>query len=175
MKLLIRFTTLSLALLSTAWGAGCDDELRQKAGRAISNLRSCDSTLTNFFEHAAGYAVFPSVRGSGPGLPEEHVRGVVYEKGKPVGEAVLAETNVGQQENATPFHEAIFFGTTEALENFKQCRFVVRADFSAVDAAEGAAATAKYQKGAVIFVVPKNGLMERIAIGEQRFVYKPLD
>ena len=164
-----------LALLTTAWGASCNEELRQKTARAISNLKSCDSTLTNFFEHSVGYAIFPSVRGSGSNLPGEQTRGVVYEKGQPVGETLLAEINVGRQDRVTPFHELIFFETVEALESFKQCRFVVRADFTAVDAAEGAAATAKYRKGVAIFVVPKSGLMETIAIGDQQFGYKPLD
>ena len=131
--------------------------------------------MTNFFEHSAGYAVFPSVRRSGSNLPGEPVRGIVYEKGKPVGEAALAETNVGRQDSASPFHEMIFFETAEALENFKQGRFVISADISAVAAAEGAALSAIYRKGVAIFVIPKSGLMETINIGDQKFSYTPLD
>jgi len=103
------------------------------------------------------------------------VRGVVYEKGKPVGEAVLVEINVVRQDSATPFHEALFFETAAALEDFKQGRFVMSADISAVAAAEGAALTAKYRKGAAVFIIPKNGLMEAIIIGDQTFSYRPLD
>ncbi len=70
-------TTLSLALLGPAWSARAGEELRHVAERALEDLKSSDSALTNFFEHSAGYAVFPGVRSSG--LPEDCVRGVVYE------------------------------------------------------------------------------------------------
>jgi hypothetical protein len=166
---------LSLALLRPAWGGNCGEELRLEAERAINNLKSSDSAFTNFFENSAGYAVFPSVRRSGLNLPAEPVRGMVYEKGEPVGEAVLAEVNAGQQSSAKPFHEAIFFETAEALANFKQGRLVISADISVVAAAEGAALTAKYRKGVVVFIIPENGLMETITIGDQKLSYMPLD
>ena len=169
-------TALSFALLvGLAWGVSSGEELRRAAERAINNLKSSDSALTNFFECSAGYVVFPSVRRSGRYLPEEHVRGVVYEKGKPAGEAVLTEVNAERQGSAAPFHEAIFFETAEALDNFKQGRFVISSPVSAVAVAEGAAATAKYRKGAVAFVLPKDGLLETIVIGEQKFSYQPQD
>lgn len=164
-----------MALLTSAWGASSCAELRDRAERAINNFKSADSALTNFFEYSAGYLVFPNVRTSSLDLVGKQVRGIVYEKGKPVGEALLAETNIGRQENMNAFHEAIFFETAEALENFKQGKFVLNADISIVNAVEGAALTAKYAKGAAAFVVPKNGLLETITIGDQRFSYQPLN
>ena len=56
------------------------------------------------------------------------MRGIVYEKDKPAGEAVLVESNLKPQDSTAPFHEAIFFESAEALENFKQGRFVLGTD-----------------------------------------------
>ena len=175
MKRLVAITGLSLALLRPAWGATSGEELRQEAARAINNLKSSDSALTNFFERSAGYVVFSGVRRGGFTLPGEHARGVVYEKGRPVGAALLAEIGLGRQDSASPFHEAIFFESAEALRDFKQGSFAMSTDIGAVSAVEGSALTAKYRKGVVVFVIPKNGLLERITIGDQRFSYKPLD
>jgi hypothetical protein len=166
---------LSLALLPPAWGAASGGDLREQAERAIKNLKSADSALTNFFENSAGYAVFPNVRRTGLNPPEEQVRGVVYGKGKPVGEAVLAEMDSERGDGASPFHEVIFFETAEALENLKQGRFAVSTDISALDAAEGAAMAAKYRNGVVVFAIPKNGRLEKVTIGHQKFSYRPLD
>jgi hypothetical protein len=49
------------------------------------------------------------------------------------------------------------------------------AEISAVAAVEGAALSAKYRKGVVVFVIPKSGLLEAVRIGDQKFSYKPLD
>jgi lipid-binding SYLF domain-containing protein len=167
--------TLSLAWVRPACGANSAEELRNAADRAIRNLESSDSALTNFFERSAGFAIFPSVRKDRINLPGEYVKGIVYEHGKPVGVALLAERNVGTRDGANPFHEAIFFETTEALENFKRGGFVISADLRAVAATEGAALEARYRRGVAIFVVPRSGLMETIIIGDQKFSYKPLE
>ena len=167
------FTALWLALSLPALGGSSGEELRHEAEKALNNLNSADSALTNFFENSAGYAVFPSVRRSGVNLTGEPVRGIVYEKGKPVGEAALAEKDVGRQDSAGPFHEVIFFETAEALDNLKQGRFVKSADINPVAAAEGAALTAKYREGVIVFVIPKSGLMEAVSLGDQKFSYQP--
>ena len=171
----LTLAVLALALVASAWRANAAEELRQEVARAINNLKSCDSTLTNFFEHSAGYVVFPGVRRSDCSPPRKSARGIVYEKGKPVGEAVLVEPHLKSQDSTTPFHEAIFFESAEALENFKQGRFAMSTDIGAVSAVEGAALTAKYRKGAAVFAAPKSGLLESITIGDQQFTYKPLN
>ena len=100
---------MALAWVTSALRANAAGELQQEAERAINNLKSSDSTLTNFFEHAAGYVVFPGVRRSGSSPPGKPVSGIVYEKDKPVGEAVLVESNLKPQDSTASFHEAIFF------------------------------------------------------------------
>ena len=167
---------LLLASVSSALTAsGADDELAAEAQKAIKVLQSADSALTNLFTDAAGFAVFPSVGKGGLIFGGEHGKGIVYEKGKPIGEATLTEINVGLQVGGQSFYEVIFFETTEALADFKQSNFEMSAEVSAVAAAEGAALNAKYRNGVVVFTLARTGLMVQAAIGGQKFKYKPLN
>jgi lipid-binding SYLF domain-containing protein len=161
------------ALALTAFGA--DDELAAEAQKAVKTLQSADSTLTNLFTDAAGFAVFPSVGKGGLIFGGEHGKGIVYEKGKPIGEVTLTEINVGPQVGGQSFYEVIFFETTEALANFKQSNFEMSAEVSAVAASEGAALNAKYRNGVVVFTLARTGLMVQASIGGQKFKYKPLN
>jgi len=152
-------------------GAG---ELGVEAEKAIKVLQSADSGLTNCFNRAAGYAVFPNVGKGGLIFGAEHGNGLVYEKGKPVGEATLTEINIGAQVGGQSFYEVIFFETSDALADFKQGNFEMSAEVSAVVAAEGASQNAKYRNGVMVFTLPRSGLMVQAAIGGQKFKYKPL-
>lgn len=49
------------------------------------------------------------------------------------------------------------------------------AKMSAVAAAEGAALNAKYREGVLVFTMPRSGLMAQVAIGGQKFKFKPLN
>lgn len=169
-------TTLLLVSSSSAWTAlAGGDDLSAETEKAIKVLQSADSGLTNLFSSSAGFVVFPSVGKGGLIFGGEHGNGIVYEKGKPIGEATLTEINVGPQVGGQSFHEVIFFETAEALANFKQSNFEMSAEVSAVAAAEGASLNAKYRNGVMVFTLPRNGLMLQASIGGQKFKYKPVN
>ena len=77
----------------------------------------------------------------------ERGKGLVYAKGKLVGEAKVTELSVGPQVGAEHFYEVIFFETPDALQTFKESKCELAAEVTAVAAAEGAAKNAKYQQG----------------------------
>jgi lipid-binding SYLF domain-containing protein len=149
------------------------DDLAAEAEKAIKALQSADSGLTNLFSSAAGFALFPSVGKGALIFGGEHGNGIVYEKGKPIGEATLTEINVGPQVGGGSFYEVIFFQTAESLANFKESNFEASAEVNVVAAREGAALTAKYRDGVIVFTLPRSGLMVQAAIGGQKFKYKP--
>ena len=151
------------------------EDLSVEAEKAIKVLQGTDSGLTNRFSRAAWYAVFPSVGKGGLIFGAEHGNGLLYEKGKPVGEATLTEINIGPQVGGQSFYEVIFFETGETLTNFKQGNFEMSAEVSAVAAAEGASLNAKYRNGVMVFTLPRNGLMVQASIGGQKFKYKPVN
>jgi lipid-binding SYLF domain-containing protein len=175
MKQSIRNAVLTALLLGSAISVLADEELGTEAGKAIQVLQTTDPGLTNYFNSAAGYAVFPSVGKGGLFFGAEHGNGIVYEKGKRIGEATLTEINVGAQVGGQAFYEVIFFETPEALANFKQSNYEMSAKVSAVLAAEGASANARYREGVMVFTLARNGLMVQAAIGGQKFKYKSLN
>jgi len=48
------------------------------------------------------------------------------------------------------------------------------AKVSAVVAAEGAALNAKYREGVLVITMPRSGLMAQVAVGGQKFRFRPL-
>src|SRR5579859_7108731 len=168
----IVLTTILLILSKPVLTAVAAEDLHAEAETAIKVLQHADSGLTNCFTRAAGFAIFPSVGKGGLIFGGEHGNGVAYEKGKPVGEATLTEINVGPQVGGQSFYEVILFETAEALANFKQSKFEMSAEVSAVAAAEGASLNAKYRDGVMVFTLPRSGLMVQAAIGGQKFKYK---
>jgi lipid-binding SYLF domain-containing protein len=166
---------LFIAAVSPVFSVAASGDLRADADTAIKNLQRADSTLTNRLCNSAGYAVFPKVGKGGFILGAEHGNGIVYKEGKPIGEATLTEINVGPQVGGVTFYEIIFFETAEALANFKEGHFEMSAKVSAVAAAEGAALNAKYREGVLVITMPRSGLMAQVAIGGQKFKFKPLE
>ncbi len=166
---------LAVVLVTVGGRAQPAADLRHAAERAMNNLMSADSTLKKFLEQSAGYAVFPGVSRGGLHQPGTPVRGLVYEQGRPVGEAVLAEAHPQPQDGAAVFHEVICFENAEALEQFKQGRFVLSTDIGVVSLVEGAASATHYRQGAAGFAVPRCGLLQPIRIGTQRFSYQPIE
>src|SRR5579859_1054560 len=136
---------LILVAQSPVLTATASGDLAADAETAIRNLRSADSTLTNLFNNSAGYAVFPRVGKAGLILGAEHGKGMVYENGKPIGEATVTEINVGPQVGGESFYEILFFETAAALACFNEDHFEMCAKLNAVAASEGAALNAKYQ------------------------------
>jgi len=151
------------------------DELNTEAQKAIAAFNKADSGLKKLFDDSVGYAIFPSVGKGGFIIGGERGKGLVYEKGKAIGEVTLTEVSIGAQVGGEHFYEVIFFQTTDGLKSFKGSNFELAAEANAVAAAEGAAKNAKYQQGVAIFTLPRSGLMVQASIGGQKFKYKPLD
>ena len=123
--------------------------------------------------NAYGYVVFPTVGKGGFIVGGSYGRGEVYEQGRMVGWADISQATVGAQVGGQSFSELILFQTKEALDNFKAGRLKFAANVSAVALKSGAADTAEYQNGTLVFVEPKAGLMLEAAIGGQSFSFQP--
>lgn len=162
----------TIAVLS-AFAVQADEELRSQSQQAVADFQKADSTLKKFFDDAAGYAVFPSVGKGGFIVGGARGKGLVYEKTNVVGQATLTQASIGAQVGGQSFAEVIFFETPEALTDFKAGKFEMSAEVSAVAAAEGASAAAKYKQGVAVFTLPKKGLMVQASVGGQKFKFEP--
>lgn len=143
------------------------------ARQAIAQLQRADPGLTRLFDSAAGYAVFATVGKGAVGVGGAHGTGVLFEKAIPVGEVTLTQLTVGLQLGGQSYTEVIFFETEKSLADFKKGEFTMAAQVSAVAAAAGASANAKYVEGVSVFTLAKGGVMAEASVGGQKFSYRP--
>lgn len=146
-----------------------------------------------FFEHAFGYAVFPTVAKGGVGLGAAHGTGRVYEKGRYIGDTSMTQLSVGYQLGGQAYSQIVFFEDARALKDFTAGNFEFGAEASAVAITAGAGVQAgttgasagasggphdaktlgKYFHGMATFTVAKGGLMYQAAVGGQKFSFRP--
>jgi lipid-binding SYLF domain-containing protein len=150
-----------------------DEREVSHAKKTIGELERADPGLTRLFGEAAGYAVFPTVGKGGLGVGAAHGTGVLYENGLPLGRTTLTQVTVGMQIGGQAYTEVIFFQTEDALKDFKTGRFTLAAQVSAVAAAEGASANARFVNGVSVFTLAKGGVMAEASVGGQKFGYTP--
>jgi lipid-binding SYLF domain-containing protein len=175
MRQIFRYITLAAALgMAGIFAASAADDLRAETERTVARFQQANPGLKTYFDTAAGYAVFPGVGKGGFIVGGEYGKGLVYEKGRPIGEAKLKEVSIGAQVGGESFDEVIFFQTPETLQEFKRGKNLVDAQVSGVAAAQGVEQHAKYQNGVAVFVLPRNGLMGQASIGGQKFEFIPL-
>jgi lipid-binding SYLF domain-containing protein len=145
-----------------------------------------------FFQSAYGYAVFPTIGKGGIGIGGAYGKGRVYEKGRHVGDASMAQVTVGFQLGGQAYSQIVFFEDQRAFREFTSGSFEFGAEASAVAITAGAGAKAGtagasagasagqhdartvgvYNKGMATFIVAKGGLMYEASIGGQKFSYK---
>jgi len=147
-------------------------DLKKDTQDTIAAYRKADPTIERFFKDSAGYAVFPRVGKIGFIFGGGHGAAEVYEKGKLVGTASMTLVTVGLQAGAQEFSEIIFFENQAALDRFKQGKFEFTASASAVIITAGAAKSANYRDGVVVFAQSRGGAMAEAALGTQKFSYK---
>jgi lipid-binding SYLF domain-containing protein len=179
-------TTKLQALLATAFFAasiaGCgmtpntgsaDDRqiLHSECQASLTEFKSDDPTLSAKLTAAYGYAIFPHVVGAAAGIGGAHGNGEVYAHDRLIGYTDLTQANVGAQLGVDKYGELILFQNEQSLTDFQASTVVFDARAAAVAAASGAAATADYTRGVIVFTMPETGLMAQAAIGGQKFRY----
>lgn len=97
--------------------------------------------------------------------------GVAHEGGALVGFAKMSQLTIGFQAGGQAYSEVVFFETKEAFERFKENKVEMSAQVSAVAAAAGASANAKYVDGVAVFTRTKGGLMYEASVGGQQFKF----
>jgi lipid-binding SYLF domain-containing protein len=167
----------SVLLILACAGSGFADDLgslKRDVADAEARFRQVDPSLADHFAKAAGYALFPKVGKGGFVFGGAHGRGLVYEKGRLVGEARITQVTFGAQLGGQQFAELIFFETPERMAEFKNGKLALGAHLSAVAAAEGASKEARYVDGVLVFVRATQGLMFEASVGGQKFRFKPI-
>ncbi len=144
-----------------------------------------------FFDHAYGYAVFPTIGKGGIGIGGAYGKGRVYAQGAYTGDTSMTQLTIGFQLGGQAYSQMIFFEDQRAFKEFTSGNFEFGAQASAVAITAGAQAAAtttgssagasggrkdattvgQYYKGMAVFTVAKGGLMYEASIGGQKFNY----
>jgi lipid-binding SYLF domain-containing protein len=83
----------------------------------------------------------------------------------------MTVASIGLQVGAQEFSEIIFFQDRGALDRFKQNKFEITANVSAVIITAGAAKAANYRDGVAVFAQPTGGAMAEASLGAQKFSF----
>lgn len=173
--LLLAAVALLLSACSTAPKTETERQsLLTEANATLERFRASDLTIKDQMEKAYGYAVFPTVGKGAVGVGGAYGRGIVYEQGRPVGYCDLSQGSIGLQLGGQAYSELILFENKAALDRFKSSEFALAAQASAVAAASGAGANARYNDGVIVYTLAEKGLMYEASVGGQRFDYQPM-
>ena len=147
-------------------------EIIAESEDAKSEFIKADKEMKELFSKAYGYVIFPNVGKGGLGVGGAAGNGSVYEKGKQIGTAKLTQVSIGLQAGGQAYREVVFFEEKKTMDRFKEDRIEFAAQLSAVAAASGASANAKYVEGVMVFTMAKGGLMYEASIAGQKFKYE---
>ena len=125
MKLILRtvLLTLSMSLMfSSAWADNYSEtkKMFEEAG------------LSDMFESAFGYALFPTIGKAGFVIGGAYGKGHVYAQNKYYGNTSMTQATIGFQLGGTGFSQVIFFQDKRALAEFINGNFEFGADVEAV-------------------------------------------
>jgi lipid-binding SYLF domain-containing protein len=149
------------------------EELHGEVRATLDRMEAKDPGLKNLLRHAHAYAVFPSVGKATAVIGGAFGKGEVIRGGRVVGYAALGQLTLGVQLGGQTFSEVIAFQDAAAFDRFKQGRYAFAANASAVMVKAGAASSANYQRGVMVFVASEGGMMLELAIGGQKFWFRP--
>ena len=171
---LLSLVALMNACSTAPKGEGEKTDLRKESDQTLTKFRSSDRDIAKQMDDAHGYAVFPEIGKGGAIVGGAWGRGVVYERGTPIGYCEMTQASVGAQLGGQKYSELILFENKQALERFKTGEWAPAAQASAVAAASGAGANAKYKEGVMVYAIGLQGLMAEASIGGQKFSYDPM-
>jgi lipid-binding SYLF domain-containing protein len=154
-----------------------------------------DAGISNMFNSAYGYALFPTIGKAGFIIGGAYGKGRVYDQGKHIGNTAMTQATVGFQLGGAGFSQVVFFQDKRALTEFinGNFEFGAEAQATAITAAAGASANTagssatasggknnastaggSYNKGMSTFTITKGGLMYEATVGGQKFSYTKL-
>ena len=175
----LKLVTLVLAVVSIPFGLKAQDnkemeKLLSECKKTKAEFVKTDPSMSGLFASSLGYVIFPKNGKGGIIIGGSGGNGVVYERGKSIGTAKMAQVTVGAQVGGESYSEIIFFEDKDALNRFKENKVEFSSQISAVALKSGVSKNAKYSDGVTVFTQSLTGLMAEATIGGQKFTYKAL-
>ncbi|WP_026955374.1 YSC84-related protein [Algoriphagus vanfongensis] len=149
-----------------------DQRIEEDAQEAKAKFLEDDEGMSEFFADAYGYIILPNVGKGGLGVGGAAGNGVAFEQGSMIGYARMTQVTIGFQAGGQSYSEVVFFEDKDSWDRFKEGKVEMAAQVSAVAAASGASANAKYVDGVAVFTRTKGGLMYEASVGGQQFKFR---
>jgi lipid-binding SYLF domain-containing protein len=169
---LITFVLLATSASLWAFEPDTSDEQQLAVAKAILDIKKKDPGIEEFFDGAAGYAVFPKVGKGGIGIGGAHGKGLVIVNDEAIANTALSQLTIGFQLGGQVYAQFVFFEDETALGHFQRGNYEMGAQASAVAVTLGASADANYDKGVAVFTNVGGGLMYEATISGQKFSYE---
>lgn len=150
-------------------------ELINDAQKAKKAFLHNNPKVSQLFDNAVGYVIFPNVGKGAYILGGAAGNGVVYHKGNLIGFAELRQVDIGLQIGGQAFRQAILFQTKTELDKFKEGNYKLSGNASAVIVEEGAAKGLEFRNGIAILTMPKAGAMVEVSVGGQKFDFQSIE
>jgi lipid-binding SYLF domain-containing protein len=147
--------------------------LHSEAIAALQLLQKKHGDVKKVLDEAAGFAVIPSIGRASLVLGGAYGVGEVFEKDRVIGYAAIVELTIGVQVGGTTFHELVVFHDEGALKNFKAGKYAFAADAVVALVKGGAQASKGFGATTTIYVFDEGGMLLDLAIGGQKFIFKP--
>lgn len=174
MKIYLTAIVLALCACATAPKTAAEKRsLEDEATTTLSAMMRKDPALEPRLRASVAYAVFPSIGKGGFVAGAAYGRGVLFERGRPTGFVELNQGSIGAQLGAQTFAELIVFMDPNAVAELKNGEFSVGANASGVILTSGAAATAQFDNGIGVFLMPRGGVMAELSVSGQQINYQP--
>jgi lipid-binding SYLF domain-containing protein len=170
--LTVAFSVFVLSCAGTPKNTAQRNALKSDAHETIATMTADDPSLRPLLDRAAGYVVFPVVKQGGFVVGGSSGRGVVFERGQPIGFAELSQASVGAQIGGQKFSEIVVLEDQNALDRVKQSKMAVGGQASAVAIRAGAASSARFDSGTAVFVKPIGGAMINVSLTGQQIKFK---
>jgi lipid-binding SYLF domain-containing protein len=148
------------------------NELMRDADTALGQARSVNPGFDSIIRNAPGYAVFPTVGKGGMGIGGAYGRGIVYQRGTPIGFTDVSQGTVGAQIGGQTYTQILVFEDTHALDRFQKGNYEFSAQATAVALQSGTGANAQFSDGVAVFTMAEKGLMAEASVGGQKFSYE---
>ncbi len=149
-------------------------EIISDAERAKETLIQKDPEVKNLLENSVGYAIFPNVGKGAYIVGGASGNGAVYEGGELIGMADLKQLDVGLQLGGQAFIQVLLFRTQDTLDRFKEGKYKLSGNASAVALDKGRAQSIEFMDGVGVITMPKAGAMLEISVGGQRFNFEEI-
>jgi hypothetical protein len=140
---------------------------------AMNTLQEKQPSIKELLEKAYGYAVLPAIGKASLVLGGAYGIGEVFVKNRVIGYAGIGKFDLGVQLGGTTFHEMIVFNEKEAWNRFKAGKYSFAADAGVAIVKAGAQASKGFGAPTVAFVFNEGGMLLDLAIGIQKFAFKP--